>query len=99
MSIHGIPLLRVDGRNTQHLDDAHIKYFMDSKGISVYSRYLDLIFIINNSSHISLNAILQYAKTIHSKLQLNPNPDNEGADQFLDLTFTKKNKCIEIDTY
>jgi hypothetical protein len=72
---------------------------LDSKGITFYSRYVDDILLIYDSSHTNLNAILQYANTIHNNLQINPTPENAGQISFLDLTVTRKINCLEIDIF
>jgi predicted CoA-binding protein len=83
----------------QYLEDSHIKHLLDSKGITFYSRYVDDIFIICDSSYTIPNAILQYANTIRNNLQLNPTPENAGQINFLDLTITRKTTCLEIDIF
>jgi hypothetical protein len=59
----------------QLLEDSHIKHLLDSKGITFYSKYVDDIFIIYDSSYTIPNAILQYANTIHNNVQINPTPE------------------------
>jgi len=59
----------------QHLEDSHIKHLLDSKGIIFYSRYVDDIFIICDSSYTNPNAILQYTNILHNNLQINPTPE------------------------
>jgi len=83
----------------QHLGDSFVKHLLDSKSITFYSRYVDYIFKIYDSSYTNLNAIKQYANTIHNNLQINPIPENAGKINFLDLTFTRKTTSLEIDFF
>ena len=83
----------------QHLEDSFIKHFLNSRSITFYARYVDGIFIIYDSSHTTPNAITQYANTIHSKIQINPTPENAGQINFLDLKFTRKTTNLEIDIF
>jgi hypothetical protein len=73
----------------QHLEDSLIKHLLDSKSIAFYSRYIDDILIIYDSSHTNPNAITQYANTIHNNFQINPTPENAGQINFLDLAITR----------
>jgi hypothetical protein len=50
----------------QHLEDALIKHFLDSKSIIFYARYVDDILIIYDSSHTSPKEITQYTTTYKS---------------------------------
>jgi len=83
----------------QHLENSHIKHLLDSGSITFYSRYVDDIFIIYDSSHTNPYAIQQYANTIHNNLQLNPTTETEGQINFLDLTITRKTTNLEIDIF
>jgi len=83
----------------QHLEDSYIKHLLDSKDITFYSRFVDDIFIIYDSSYTNPNATLQYASTIHNYLQINPTLENAGQIHFLDLNITRKTTCLERDIF
>jgi hypothetical protein len=83
----------------QYLEDSLINHLLDSKSISFYSRYVDDILIIYDSSYTNPNAITQYANTTHNNLQINPTPENAGQINFLDLTITRKTTNLEIDIF
>ena len=83
----------------QHLENSHIKHLLDSRSITFYSRYVDDIFIISDSSHTSPYAIQQYVNTIHNNLQLNPTTESEGQINFLDLKIMRKTTNLEIDIF
>jgi len=83
----------------QHLGDSFVKHLLDSKSITFYSRYVDDILKIYDSSYTNPNAKKQYANTIHNNLQINPSPENAGQISFLDLTFTRKTTSLEIDIF
>ena len=50
----------------QHLENSFIKHHLYSKSMTFYSRYVDDILIIYDSSYMNPNAITQYASTIHN---------------------------------
>jgi uncharacterized protein (UPF0147 family) len=83
----------------QHLEDCLIKHLLDSKTIAFYSRYVDDILIIYDSSYTNPNAITQYANTIHDNVQINPTSENARQISFLDLTITRKTTNLEIDIF
>jgi sugar phosphate isomerase/epimerase len=56
----------------QHLEQSHVKFLLDSKHINFYARYVDDILIIYDASCTNLDAITQYAGSIHHSLQFNP---------------------------
>ena len=83
----------------QNLGDSFVKHLLDSKSITFYSRYVDDILKIYDSSYTNPNAIKQYANTIHNNPQINPSPQNAGKINFLDLTFTRKTTSLEKDIF
>jgi len=83
----------------QHLEDSFIKHLLDSKNVTFYSRYIDDILIIYDSSYTNPIAVMQYANTIHNNLQINLTPENAGQINFLDLTVTRKTTNLEIDMF
>ena len=83
----------------QHLGDSFVKHLLNSKSITFYSRYVDDILKIYDSSYTNPNAKKQYANTIHNNLQINPSPENAGQISFLDPTFTSKTTSLEIDIF
>jgi hypothetical protein len=72
---------------------------MESKDITLYTRYVDDILIIYDSSSATPNAITQYADAIHNSLQFSPTPENAGQINFLDLTITRKTTNLEVDIF
>jgi hypothetical protein len=74
----------------QHLEDTYIRHLMESKDITFYTRYVDDILIIYDSSSTNPNAITQYANAIRNSLQFKPTAKNAGQINFLDLTITRK---------
>jgi hypothetical protein len=78
----------------QHIEDTLIKHLMDSKSIIFYTRYVDDISIIYDSSHNNPNEITQYANTIQNNIQINPTPENAGQINFLDIIITIKTTAL-----
>jgi hypothetical protein len=83
----------------QHLEDTYNRHLMESKDTIFYTRYVDNIFIIYDSSSTNPKAITQYANTIHNNLQFNPTPENAGQFNFLDLSITRKADNLEINIF
>jgi hypothetical protein len=83
----------------QHLENTHLKHLLNSKNTVFYSRYVDNIIIIYDSTCTNPNAILQYANSIHSNLQLNPTLETNGCVSFLELLITRKTSNLEIDIF
>jgi len=83
----------------QQLEKAHIKHLIDTKNLIFYTRYVDYILIVYDSTHITPERILQYTNTIHSNIQLNPAQETNGNICFMDLSITRKPTCLEIGIY
>ena len=56
----------------QHLEDSHIKPFLESKCITFYSRYVDDIIIVYDTTCTDPETIVQHANSMHINLQLTP---------------------------
>jgi hypothetical protein len=56
----------------QHLEETIIKPFLSTKILSFYTRYVDDILLIYDSTCTDLDNILQYIDTIHRDIQLSP---------------------------
>jgi hypothetical protein len=83
----------------QQLENSHIKFLLDSKHITFYSRYVDDIFIIYDSTCTNPDTILQYANSIHNSLQLTPTLEANNQISCLDPLIIRKASQIEIDIY
>jgi len=83
----------------QQLEKSHIKHLMDSNNLVFYTRYVDDILIVNDSTLITPERILQYTDTIHSNIQLNPTQETNSNICFMDLSITRKPTCLEIGIY
>ena len=56
----------------QHLEDFHIKPLLDSKHISFYSRYVDDILVIYDTTRTNPETVVHYANSMHSNISLSP---------------------------
>jgi hypothetical protein len=83
----------------QHIENKHIKQALDTKNIILYTRFVDDIRIINDSTHITADDIHKYINNIHDSLQFSPTHENRSQINFLDLNITKKTNKLEIDIY
>jgi len=52
----------------QYLEKTYNKHLIDTKALSFYTRYVDDIFLIYDSTCTSPHSILKYIDTIHSNI-------------------------------
>jgi hypothetical protein len=74
----------------QRFEKTIIKQLIDARALSIYTRYVDDILIIYDSTITNLDSILvlQYIDNIHSNIQLNPTYETDNNINFLDLSIT-----------
>jgi hypothetical protein len=82
----------------QHLEETIIKHLIDTKILSFYTRYVDDIFLIYDSTRTNPDNILQYIDTIHN-IQLSPTLESNNSVNFLDLSITRKSTHLGIGIY
>ena len=63
----------------QSLEHTHIKSLLDTKRIILYTRYMDNILIIYDTTQISLDTITHSANNIHNNLELCPTPEQNNS--------------------
>jgi hypothetical protein len=83
----------------QYLEETDINHLIDTKALSFYTRYVDDIFLIYDSRHISPDSILKYIDTIQSSIQLSPTLESGNSVNFLDLSITRKTTHLKIGIY
>jgi len=83
----------------QHLENFHIKPLLDSKRISLYSRYVDDILIIYDATRTNPETIVHHANSMHSNIRLSPTLETNNQISFLDLLIIRKSQRLEIDIY
>jgi hypothetical protein len=54
----------------QHYEDTNIKHLLDTKNIAFYTRYVDDILIIFDTTKIDSHTINPYINNIHNNLTL-----------------------------
>ena len=74
----------------QKLENSFIKHLTDTRILSFYTRYVDDILLIYDSTRTSPDNILQYINTIHNNITLNPTMESANTINFLDLSITRK---------
>jgi hypothetical protein len=72
---------------------------MDSKHLIFYTRYVDDILIVYDSTLSSPTSIQHYMDTIHSNIKLNPTHETDGSISFLDLSITRNPTSLQLDIY
>ena len=80
-------------------EDESIKHLLDAKNIAFYTRYVDDVLIIYDTTKVSAHTINTYVNNIHGNIKLNPTYEQHGSIDFLDLTITRKHKQLEVDIY
>jgi len=83
----------------QRLEQSHVKCQLGSKHITFYARYVDDILIIYDASRTYLDAITQYAGSIHHSLQSNPTLESYDRINFLDLSIIRTTPKLETDIF
>ena len=81
------------------LENSIIKHLIDAKILSFYTRYVDDIFLIYDSTRTNPDYILQYIDTIHSNIQLSPTMESNKNVNFLDLSITRRPTCFGISIF
>jgi hypothetical protein len=83
----------------QHIENKHIKQALDTKNIILYTRFVDDILIIYDSTRTTADDIHKYINNIHDSLQFSPTHENKVQINFLDLNITKKTNKLEKVIY
>jgi hypothetical protein len=83
----------------QQLENSIINHLIDAKILSFYTRYVDDIFLIYDSTRTNLDYILQYIDTIHSNIQLSPTMESNKNVNFLDLSITRRPTDLGISIF
>jgi hypothetical protein len=78
---------------------ANIKQLLDTKKLAYYTRYVDNILIIFDTTEISLHTVNTYISNIHNNKKLNTTYEEHNSIDFLDLTISCQHKKLEIDIY
>jgi hypothetical protein len=83
----------------QYYEDIHIKQLLDTKNIALYTRYVDDILIIYDTTEIQPHIINIYINHIHDNIKLDPKYETHNSINYLDLTITRRQTNLEIDIY
>jgi hypothetical protein len=61
----------------QHIENKHIKQALDPKNIILYTRFVDDILIIYDSTRTTADDIYKYINNNHDSLQFSPTHENK----------------------
>jgi len=75
-----------------------VKHLLDTNNILLYTRYVDDIQIIYDTTRTHPQAISAHINQIHDNINFKPTYENM-CKKFLDLTITRKETNLEIDIY
>jgi hypothetical protein len=81
----------------QYYEDIHVKQLLDTKNIALYTRYVDDVLIIYDTTKIQPHIINTYINQIHDNIKLDPTYETHNSINYLDFTITRKQTNIEID--
>ena len=80
----------------QHYEDTNIKRLLDTKNIAFYTRYVNKILIIFDTTKIHSHTINAYINNIHNDSKLYPTYEEHISIDYLDPTILRKHKKLEI---
>jgi hypothetical protein len=80
----------------QQYENNYVKQALDIQHVQYYTRYVDDILIICDSSRITHKHITQQ---IHNNIQFNPSHETENTIHFLDLQVTRNTQNLQINIY
>ena len=83
----------------QKLENSIIKHLTDTRILSFYTRYVDDILLIYDSTCTNPDNILQYLNTIHNNITLSPTMESANTINFLDLSITRKPTHLNIGIF
>jgi hypothetical protein len=83
----------------QWYENLNIKNHMDNKSVILYTRYVDDILIIYDSTKITNQQIIQQANTIHPDLIFDHTMECDKSNNFLDVTIHHNNTTFDINIY
>jgi hypothetical protein len=83
----------------QHTENKHIKQLLDSKNIIFYTRYVDDIFIIYDTTIITLDKIQIHVYHMHKNLKLTPTHEDNAQISFLHILITRQKNDLSISIY
>ena len=83
----------------QYIESRHLKQLLDSKTIIFYTRYVDDLFIIYDTTRTTTDCIHNYINNIYNCLQFNPTYEDSAQMNFLDLCNFIKTTELETDIY
>jgi hypothetical protein len=83
----------------QFYENLTIKHQLENKAIIFYTRYVDDILIIYDSTKITYQQIVQQANTVHIDLTFNYTLENDNTINFLDIIIYRDSNTFIINIY
>jgi hypothetical protein len=83
----------------QQFEDTNIKQLLDIKNLAFYTRYVDDILIIIDTTKINFHTINTYMSSMHNNIKVNPTYEEHSSIDFLDLSISREHKKPKVDIY
>ena len=83
----------------QFYEDRFIEHLLETKNITLFTRYIDDILIGYDTTKIDAELITSSMNHIHEIVMFSPTHENNGQINFLDLLLIQKESSIEVGVY
>ena len=83
----------------QHYEQLHVKHFLEGRCITYYTRYMDDIFTIFDSTKTSVDELLKHTTDMHKDIELKQNLETNEKIEYQYLLISRQADHLEIDIY
>ena len=83
----------------QHFENLLSKHHLENRSLIYYTRYVDDILIIYDTTKIQYHQTIQQANMLHKNLTFNYTLETNNIINFLDLSILRTNSKFQIDIY
>jgi len=83
----------------QLIEERYIKHWIENQNIVYYKRYVDDIFIVNDTSRMNEKTIKDSMNSIDEHLEFKMTEETNNSINYLDMTINKNTNGMEISIY
>lgn len=83
----------------QFYEDKFIERLLETKNITLFTRYIDDILIIYDTTKIDAELTTSSMNHVNESIMFSPTHENNGQTNFLDLLLIQKESSIEVGVY